>query len=370
MSVFALRRRARGKVDLPPLDLIGSLPVPVVVLADDGAVALANAAAEAFLNVSEAALRERGLSAGFAANATVLLLLADARSGGNDVSAFDVDIALAAGKVARADVFVTPLADPAGWTIVTFQARVAAALADRQLAGQGAARSAIGVAAMLAHEIKNPLSGIRGAAQLLGAAVDEDTRELTTLICAEVDRIAALIDRMEGFTDTRPVAMAAENIHAVLGRVRRIAETGFGHAVAIRERYDPSLPAVHGNADALVQVFLNLVKNAAEAVGAAGGTAGSITLTTAFRHGFRVQREGSATRTALPIEVCVIDTGAGASAAVASHMFEPFVSSKRAGGGLGLPLVAKIVGDHGGIVEYERAGDPPRTIFRVMLPTA
>ncbi len=375
MSVFPLRRRLRAKALVaPPLDLVAALPLPVVVLDPDGVVALANTAAEAFLNASQASLGERGLAASFAADAPLVALIADARAAGTDLTAYDSEIALAGGRTVRADVFVTPLTDAAGWTMVSFQARTVPALAARQLVNQSAARSAVGVAAMLAHEIKNPLSGIRGAAQLLGQSAetraDAEGRELTTLICAEVDRVAALIDRMEGFTDTRPVAKSAENIHAVLGHVRSVALSGFARGLAVRERYDPSLPAVAGNYDALVQVFLNLVKNAAEAVAAAGGQGGSITLTTAYRHGFRVAAEGSKLRVALPLEACVIDTGAGPAPEVARHMFEPFVSSKRAGGGLGLALVAKIVGDHGGIVEYERATEPPRTIFRVLLPTA
>lgn len=369
MSVFPLRRRVRKPLDVPPLDLVAALPMPVVVLDADGAIALVNAAAETFFNASQVALRERGLVAGVVAESPLVGLIDDARARGGDLVAYDIEIALAGGKTVRADVFVTPLTDTPGWTMVSLQARTVPALVDRQRGNQNAARSAIGIAAMLAHEIKNPLSGIRGAAQLLATTADSEGRELTALIRTEVDRIVALIDRMEGFTDTRPVPKRPENIHAVLGHVRQVAASGFARGISIRERYDPSLPLVAGNHDALVQVFLNLVKNAAEAIAAAGGKGGEITLTTAYRHGFRVAAEGSARSVALPLEVCIIDTGAGPGD-VARHMFEPFVSSKRSGGGLGLALVAKIVGDHGGVVECERAGDPPRTILRVLLPTA
>ncbi len=366
MSVFPLRRWRAKATEAPPLDLIAALPLPVVVLDGEGAVALANAAAETFLNVSQASLQERGLAAVFAPDAVLLELIASARASESDISAYDSAVAVG-GRMHRADLFVTRL--PAGWTLVSLHPRPGAALTERRAAGQGAARSATGVAAMLAHEIKNPLSGIRGAAQLLGQSADAEAGELTTLICREVDRVAALIDRMEGFTDTRPLTRQPENIHAILGHVRTLAANGFARDIPIRERYDPSLPPVEGNYDALVQVFLNLIKNAAEAVAGLGEAGGEITLTTSYRYGFSVAG-GSSRRVALPLEVCVIDSGAGPGADVAGHMFEPFVSSKPAGSGLGLALVAKIVGDHGGIVEHERAGDPARTIFRVLLPTA
>ena len=340
--------------------------MPVVVIDPHERVTMANAAAEIFFNASQANLSERGWASGLPLDSPLVTLVREARGLEGGYTAYDSEIVFLGGRSVRADVFVTPLIDAPGWSILSFQTRAVATMVDRQMIHQGAARSAIGVAAMLAHEIKNPLSGIRGAAQLLAETADADGRELTDLIRDEVDRVRTLIDSMEGFTDTRPLAMGSENIHAVLGHVRKIAEQGFGRGLTIKERYDPSLPLVAGNRDALVQVFLNLVKNAAEAIGDHGG---EIVLTTAYRHGLRVATEGSSRRISLPLEVCVVDTGAGAAAAVANHMFEPFVTSKRSGGGLGLALVAKIVGDHGGIVEYERATDPARTIFRVLLPT-
>ena len=367
MSLLPLRRKAPPAT--PAIDLLTMLPVPVLVIGPGDRVAQANAAAEGFFNASQATLCERGLD-GLAAG-TLARLVGEAREHSGGYAAYDTELKFGFGRTMRADVLVTPVPDASGWLIVSLQTRSVASLVDRQMLHQGAARSAIGVAAMLAHEIKNPLSGIRGAAQLLarggGAAGDAaDRAELTTLICTEVDRIRTLIDRMESFTDTRALQRGPENIHAVLAHVVLLGRQGFARGLTIRERYDPSLPLVAGNRDALVQVFLNLLKNAAEAA----GTGGEITVTTAFRHGLRVAAAGSAQRIALPLEVCIIDSGPGAPASVADHMFDPFVSSRASGTGLGLALVAKIVGDHGGIVEYDRADAPPRTIFRVLLPTA
>jgi two-component system, NtrC family, nitrogen regulation sensor histidine kinase GlnL len=245
------------------------------------------------------------------------------------------------------------------------QERTIADKMDRQLTHRGAARSVIALAAMLAHEIKNPLSGIRGAAQLLEQSVGDDDRTLTRLICDEADRIVKLVDRMEVFTDERPIEREPVNIHAVLEHVKRLTQSGVARHIKFVEEYDPSLPPVLGNRDQLIQVFLNLVKNAAEAIGE-DATDGEIGLSTAFRPGVRLSLPGSKARVGLPLEFCVKDNGSGVPEDLLPHLFDPFVTTKASGSGLGLALVSKIIGDHGGIIECE--SQPRRTIFRVLMP--
>jgi two-component system nitrogen regulation sensor histidine kinase GlnL len=256
-----------------------------------------------------------------------------------------------------------PVADCPGHVVLCLHELSIAAKIDRQMTHRHAARSVTAMAAMLGHEVKNPLSGIRGAAQLLEQTASEADRELTSLICDEADRICALVDRMEVFSDARPLERSPVNIHEVLERVRKVAQNGFARHVRFVEAYDPSLPAVLGNYDMLVQVFLNLVKNAAEAV---SSDVGEIVLSTAYQHGIRLAVPGSDSRVHLPLVVTVQDNGLGIPPDLQSSLFDPFVTTKRNGTGLGLALVAKIIGDHGGVVECD--SQPRRTVFRVLLP--
>ncbi len=348
--------------------ILNALPHPVVSIAADGMIVDGNAAAEGFFQASISVLRRHTLKELVPFGSPLLALVDQVRERQAPVNEYKVDLGTPRNGHERiVDIYVAPLAERPGDVVVMLQERTIADKMDRQLTHRGAARSVTALAAMLAHEIKNPLSGIRGAAQLLESSVDDQDRTLTRLICDEADRIVKLVDRMEVFSDERPVEREPVNIHVVLEHVKKLSQSGFGRHIRFVEEYDPSLPPVFGNRDQLIQVFLNLVKNAAEAIGEQASD-GEILLSTAFRPGVRLTMPGTSSRVGLPLEVCVRDNGPGVPDDLIPHLFDPFVTTKSSGTGLGLALVAKIVGDHGGIVECD--SQPRKTVFRILLPMA
>jgi len=367
---MAFPLRANKKPEPLPIDpsrILEALPQAIIAVDGEFAIRYVNSKAEEFFYASAASLISSNLSEIIPVDSPVFALIRQVlRTAGNVV---DHGLLLDDRRAGQRDVLIqgTPVGDPPDIAIISFQERSIAERLDQQWNQRGAVQSARAMAAMLGHEVRNPLAGIRGAAQLLEqAAAAPGDRELTRLICDETDRIKALIDRMEVFSDDAPLERAPVNIHTVLDQVRKVAAASYARHVTFVEHYDPSLPAVLGNREQLVRLFTNLVKNAAEAITRGHG---AIVLSTAYQSGLRLALPNASGRRAhLPLVVSIEDNGEGIPESIRPHIFDAFVSAKDTGTGLGLAVVAKIVGEHGGLIELD--SQPRRTIFRVFLPMA
>ena len=359
--------RHGGRVTPDTSAILDALAQVILVVDAAGVVRHLNDSAEQFFQGSNTYLRGQPLSTLLPADSPLFTLIGQVAGSRNTVyeSGFTLTSPRIGKHLVSAQASLLPGTEEEDLPdiVISLQVRTIADKINRQLTSRGAARSVTAMASMLAHEVKNPLSGIRGAAQLLGQGAEEGDKQLTHLICEETDRICALVDRMEVFSDSRPLSREAVNIHLVLDRVRQLAENGFGRHVRFKDRYDPSLPPVYGNRDQLMQVFLNLVKNACEATPDEGA---EVTLSTAYRQGVRLAVPGMDSQVHLPLCISVKDNGPGISEDIQQHIFDPFVTTKQNGSGLGMALVAKIVNDHGGVIEFD--SEPRNTIFRVMLP--
>lgn len=348
-----------------PVALVWSaLPVPGLMVDADDRVIAANPMAEVFLNTAEKSLIGRGIAACLPVDIDLAATLGWARDGTSAIVHHDVALSRARQGKILTDLHVAPLGDPPEAMMLVLYPRQIAGRLGRALQVKSAAQTAIGLADMLAHEIKNPLAGITGAAQLLSMGLGKEDQEMTDLILQETRRILALLTQVEQFGDLRPPKLAPVNIHDVLERARVSAGLGAARRMMFRDDYDPSLPATNADADQLLQVFANLFGNAAEAAGEGGGT---ITIRTFFEGGLRLSRPDGGGR-ALPLQIEITDDGPGIPAAIVESVFDPFVSGRENGTGLGLALVSKIVAAHHGTIAV--TSRPGQTTFRISLPIA
>jgi two-component system nitrogen regulation sensor histidine kinase GlnL len=340
-------------------------PEPAMVVDRHGALVAVNEAAEALFGQGLSLLARGRFRAALPEGSALVRLLGRAVNEGARVREHGVEISLFGLPPFQADGAATPLGD--GSVLLSLHVRGTALSVDRA-AEAANLKSMVGLGRMLAHEIKNPLAGIRGAAQLLKTGAPPEDAPLAQLIVDETDRVRRLVDRMEAFADDAPPLREAINIHQPLDRVRALVANGVADGLGLKEHYDPSLPPVWGDEDQLIQIFLNLTKNAAEAAHARRDGRGEIAISTAWRQGVRVRGSDGRTLKGTPIEVRVQDNGPGVPENMRDHLFQPFITTKAHGAGLGLALVAKLVAGHGGVIDFE--SEPGRTVFRVLLPVA
>ena len=345
--------------------LWASLPMPAMLLDADDTIADITPAAEFFLNTSAKSLRGKPVWDKLMVAAPLEDAFARVRRDQADLFINDVDVGSGNRPPVQCNIQIGLLADESGRVLLMFEPRQIADRMDRANSVKAAAKSAIGMAEMLAHEIKNPLAGISGAAQLLAMGLSGDDRELTDLIVGETRRISKLLAQVEQFGNLQPPHRKAVNLHDLLDRARKSAALGVAARMRIVENYDPSLPNTYVDGDQMLQVFQNLMKNAAEAADQNEG--GTITLRTFYDLSLRLRkRDGSGEP--LPLQVEIIDDGPGLPPEIANDIFDPFVSGRENGTGLGLALVSKIISEHEGWIGVESV--PGRTVFRISLPVA
>ncbi|WP_376873088.1 nitrogen regulation protein NR(II) [Albirhodobacter sp. R86504] len=344
--------------------LWSSLPMPAILIDGEDRMVEINPAAESYLNLSAKSLRGHSILERLAISAPLEDVFERVRTSRADVYVSEVDLTTGERAPVMCSLQAAPVGDDPHALLITFIPRERGSVLNRAGSVKSAARSAIGMAEMLAHEIKNPLAGIAGAAQLLSMNLTGDDLELTDLIVDETRRVVKLLEQVEQFGNVRPPEQHEVNIHDVLDRARKSVAIGHGAHMRISDDYDPSLPATLGDGDQLTQVFLNLLKNASEAT---RGAPGEIKLRTYYDHGLRVRGADGKSR-ALPLQIEVINSGPGIPPEIAGELFEPFVSGRENGTGLGLALVSKIISEHGGWVSVD--SKPGRTCFRISLPVA
>ncbi|MEQ1810773.1 MAG: ATP-binding protein [Terricaulis sp.] len=330
-----------------------ALPAPVLGIDAGERIRFVNAAAAELLAGVGRGLLGRRLDEIFGADAPIIALVRRTLAGASGVAEADVALVGPGFALGHASVAAAPVGE---------NGYIALVLTRPPRARAAPAAAASSAARTLAHEVRNPLAGIRAAAQLISRADDPDSAALAKLIVDEVDRVRRLTDRIDPLGAVDAPRFDRFNIHEALDRVRKLIGSS-APDVMIRERYDPSLPQVRGDLDQLIQALLNIAKNAAEAV--ADQDYGEIAISTSYRSGVKFRSAASGAARA-QLEVQIIDNGPGLHSDVADRLFEAFATTKRDGMGLGLTVAADIIARHDGRIEVE--SQPGRTAFKILLP--
>ena len=345
--------------------MLASIAVPVLLISPEHIISYANDASEAFFGRSRRRLEGQRIDETLVFESermNAALLSAD-----SDLSAQDMELKTPHGVI-TVDINLSSVSKEPEWRIAIISPRNGGRehIGDQRDIGQ---QQAMGAPAILGHEIKNPLAGIKGAAQLLARIVDEKNRTLTELIVNEVDRIARLLDQMQKLGRSEPAELAPANIHLLIERAIRSLRAANRSMPEISINYDPSLPDVLIDADGMVQILINLLQNATDAL--QGRLDGVIGISTRYVMSGAL-RDADVDRRSikLPVEIAISDNGPGVPEHIADELFSPFVTTKRDGQGLGLAIVRKLVQQMNSRVLFERDAAQGQTTFRLLLPVA
>ena len=350
-------------------DAMEALPFPIFGLSPSFEFQFANYAAEVFFERSRHLLLKTNLHYFFEEDSPIFGLMRRLSSDLQSVG--EQEMSLLSPRLGKkiVTIQVAKRLEYEGF-IVSLQMREMADQLRGQSQSRGAAMSMSKMTSLLAHEIKNPLAGIKGAAQLIQLDGNDEQIELSQLIVEEVNRIADLLGRIENITGAGKLRLESLNVHELLNHVINVTEASFSRNVTIERHFDPSLPDITADRALLIQAFLNLLKNACEACGGRGGN-GVVKVMTSYALRYVSTQSVQSREKFLPLQIDIIDNGSGIPDALRDILFEPFISDKPEGSGLGLAVVASAIAEHGGVVTVQSQEDQAQkgyTHFQILLP--